>query len=861
MKKKLSEFFNVPFNGKKKRTGIALTIVALVEVILLMVVSTSAWVESINSLKIYNLVPGVVESPIFQKVNLDSTSDDTYNLDKYFRASGAYHLTGASSADGNTMYFPEIVVPTENPSEDPSEEPSEADLVPKIYRVGGINDKNVNYISFTIRTQTAVDLAFDQVPSISFGGTALSGDYRKLVRFSIGDNSGNFKVFSLYPEKFIDENVVIDENGTKGSSAVYPFSDCVKGKDKAVTTTANGLLTFSMWIEDPAPTKSTRDVYDNKALAVSDLKLVIVKPFTVYAASTTGTNNSGDPVYELNNTGGNVAIENSAYGKQATYYAVPGQQISLHAVASATNGFQFLGWDTTNPNNNTSNDVISGSNVDPYTYTIPNDGNTTELYAKFSNVHTLYMKPEYQFKGNNDNYVRFAAYVFGINAQGVLEDKWYDMTSATWKNDNGYYKFSFQGNASTVIFCYMNKNNAANNWDNRYLQTYDLQVPTIMGEYGYHVTSRKIIGHNRGASGINEDTGYGTNLLYGFWLHNHVKINVDYTSDSPSGVAETIYPSLKDSSDVSGKAEWYDDANKNKYLFLDGKKYPVNSNSPTYSKMVTLTAEQVANDSKYVFKGWYSDQDGTNRLTTNLTYDIEAPDNNIYTGSDTENEVTYYAKYEKKPPVYYITANWNSWSTNSNMLSGTSNELTVTQELDPGTYEFKVYEGIDEAYYAKNYDFKYQYNGDTYLDSTSPSAITKNGNNGNNMKFYVGHTGKFTFHLNKSTMKFWITAESVTTWHIVGEIDSDSGWNATNNNKMSVNGTEHYKKMYVSGTKKFKILSNDGTWRSNGYGYHSGYTGPNVITGNIGDMTIDGGNGTNVWFHWDTSTNEFWISY
>lgn len=662
MKERLSSFFGKLRSGKNKRSAIILTIVALVEVIALMVVSTSAWVESINSIKVYNIVPGVVESAINQKVNLVSSSSNTYNLDKYFRPAGGYHLCGASSTDGKTMYFPEIVS-----SGDPS-----------IYRTGGINDKNVNYISFTIRTQTKVSLAFDQVPTISFGGTDLSGDDRKLVRFSIGDNAGNFRVYSLYDTKFT-ESVPAAEDGTTETTTVYPFADYVKGKDRAVETTANGYLSFNMWIQDPKGVSKT--VYDNKALSVTNLKLVIVTPFTVKAASTTGTNGA----YQLNNTGGNVAIENSAYGAEATFYAVPGQSVALHALASESNGFSLLGWQTTNPNGSTSASVISGSNTDPYNYTIPSNGNTTTIYAIFSNVHNIYMKPEYQFKGDNNAYVRFAAYVFGINASGQNVGTWYNMTGPiTWKNDGGYYRCTYRGNATSIIFCYMSPSTPAdatlnsgsvNVFDTyRYLQTYDLQVPSTPGEYGYHITARQVLNHNRWETGINEDTGYGTNKLVGFWLHNHVKVNVAYTSTSASGVSEKIYPSLTDTSDATGKAEWYDDAHKNKYLFVDGKAYQDLDSSGNiipqykYEKKVTLTAE-LASNSIYQFDGWYSSAAGTgttNRLTTAMTYEITAPDNNAYTGTDTEKQVTYYAKYSLKPAAtvnIYVTprAYWSGY--------------------------------------------------------------------------------------------------------------------------------------------------------------------------------------------------------
>jgi hypothetical protein len=480
---------------------------------------------------------------------------------------------------------------------------------------------------------------------------------------------------------------------------------------------------------------------------------VIVKPFTVYAASTTGTNSSGDPVYELNNTGGNVAIENSAYGKQATYYAVPGQQISLHAVASATNGFQFLGWDTTNPNNKTSNDVISGSNVDPYTYTIPSDGNTTELYAKFSNVHTLYMKPEYQFKGRNSDYVRFAAYVFGINASGQNVGTWYNMTSATWTTpagitDGGYYKCDYRGSATSVIFCYMNKNDATNDFANshRYLQTYDLQVPSTPGEYGYNVTCRQVLNHNRWDTDINEDTGYGTNKLLGFWQHNHVKVSAAYTTTTPSGCSRStnkIYPSLNDTSSVSTQAVWYDDATGHRYqdLYIDGKTYQdLDSNGNIipayhYDKTVTLTAEDNDN-SDYKFDGWYSAANGTgttNRMSTSNVYTLPAdnvPDNGTYDGTQAvvENQVTYYAKYSLKPKKTFnvYVAPRENWTDYWVKLRDDQGEIgNVQAEYDSNTGYFKA---EITNYYRTNKTVDYSLDGGTNwatLESVAnPSSAT-----------------------------------------------------------------------------------------------------------------------------------------
>ncbi len=707
-----------------------LSLVALVEILAIMVISTSAWIESISSIRIYTKgsAKGTVETAKLQQVDLKNNSSTTINLTEYFRPSGGYHLAPASSADGDTMYFK-----------------ARMDSGTQTYRLGSVNDKNVNYISFTVKTKNtaAVSLAFDQVPTISFGGTALSGNDRKLVRLAVGDTNGNFTIYSLFDQEF-DEDVINGENGTTlANTTVHPFSDFVKGKNRVVETTANGFLSFNLWIQDPTGARSS--VYQNKELTVSNFKLVTVTPFTVKSV----TNNA------VGGAGGNVAIENSAYGATAVFYATVGQSINLHAAPSTTNGYDFTGW-ASSP----TGAIFSGSDVDPYAYTVSTANET--LYAKFSNTHDLYMKPEYTHDAN----VRYAAYVFGIDNNGQNTATWYSMdavSSGTW---SGFYKCSYSGSATNVIFCYMDPNNATNDFANRWLQTFDLRVPSKNGEYAYIVTSRAVVGTARNQAISN----YGTNKLFGYWKHSHARVTVaNYASYSGAG---SISVAIKDSSCVSGTATWY--PQNSSHVDLDGQAYQDkdgNGNliaNQKYDKKVTLTAEDSATMD---FKGWFESTTATTALSTSKSFEVTAPDNPDYTpgGQDQVENVTYYAKYEPKPVQYYVKGVFNSWGT-ADLMSVSGNTYTVSIDIPEGQdQEFKIckVEGSTETWYGRN--------NASYNETCSNQTLDTNSGN---IKF-TAHAGNYTFTFNSSNNQLTITRNQYN--NITITLDSSSTtWIADN---------------------------------------------------------------------------------
>lgn len=602
-----------------KKKSLILSIVALVEILAIMLVSTFAWIESVSSIKIYtkdNSV-GVVEGALKQRVKLDTTSK-TIDLTEYFRPSGGYHLVGASSADGNVVLFPEIKGGnTTN------------------YRAGTINDKNVNYISFTIKTTSKVNLAFDEVPTITIGGTSLnpvdlSDDtdedlaekeaMRRLVRFSVGDNDGNYRIYSFADE--FTEDVVNAADGSTASTTVYPYSEFVKGNGRVAETTNGGFLSFNLWIQDPTGAKSS--LYNDKALKVSGLKLSMVYPFTVKAVSND----------VIGNTGGNVAVGNGPFGATAVSYAAPGQSIILRAAASESDGYGFVGW-SENYVSSSSPGIIASTN-NPMTYTVPNNvtSGTAVIYAKFKDTHTLYFKPEYKHSAisNTDSSGRYAAYIWG-SSDGTLSREWYVMNYVSSGAYSGYYMAEYRGNATNVIFCYMDPSttpwtNAGLNadkdatWHKRYLQTFDLVFPSALGDYSYVATAR----YTESAVGSSvSEINMGSNKVLGYWEHSHARVNAEVSGDGGS-VSAALYRSTTATNSVTPYST------EATYVDLDGRNYT--AIDATYEHKVTLKAIPGWG---YDFDGWYTESSCTNCVSTDAAYTVVSPDN-----GDTD---TYYAKF------------------------------------------------------------------------------------------------------------------------------------------------------------------------------------------------------------------------
>lgn len=147
-------------SGKEKRKSLILSIVALVEVLAIAIVSVSAWVETISTIKL-DLNNGTIDNYVFTNASIgygNGYDGNTIDLTKYFRQAGDVHLASATSANGTDIYFPTLAANGESSG---------------AYRKATVNDKNVNYIDFSFNVTakgTKALFYFENVPTIKVNG-------------------------------------------------------------------------------------------------------------------------------------------------------------------------------------------------------------------------------------------------------------------------------------------------------------------------------------------------------------------------------------------------------------------------------------------------------------------------------------------------------------------------------------------------------------------------------------------------------------------------------------------------------------------------------------------------------------------
>lgn len=253
MKRKL-ELLKKQFNFRKKsRKNFLLSVVALIEIIAIMAVSTYAWVETASTIIIESDGPQQIDSYVYTNANLSSNNAGVIDLSRYYRTSGNMHLASATSSNGSKIFFPKVA--------------STSGTVTGL-RPGEISDKNTNYINFNFKVtakDTETKLIFDKVPEIKINGTTVNDNS---IRVAISDGSST-KVFS---NKASSGNTVI--NGTNYPTEILPFSDyagsaAVESSKFVFTLVKNQTktITVTVWLQDPTKSKEAK-------VTIGDLKLI-----------------------------------------------------------------------------------------------------------------------------------------------------------------------------------------------------------------------------------------------------------------------------------------------------------------------------------------------------------------------------------------------------------------------------------------------------------------------------------------------------------------------------------------------------------------------------------------------------------
>lgn len=251
-------------SGKEKRKSMILSIVALVEVLAIAIVSVSAWVETISTIKL-DLNNGTIDNYVFTNANIgygNGYDGNTIDLTKYFRQAGDVHLASATSANGTDVYFPTLTA---------NGEPSGA------YRKATVNDKNVNYIDFSFNVTakgTKASFYFDKVPTIKVNDA--DADEEKL-RVSFVCDGSNTVVCGKS-----DSNAEV----VAGTSLNTKKQESVKSFDSYTGLTAESPLftvpadstphkvTMRVWLQDD----SRKTKYAGQTVTIENFKLITQSP-------------------------------------------------------------------------------------------------------------------------------------------------------------------------------------------------------------------------------------------------------------------------------------------------------------------------------------------------------------------------------------------------------------------------------------------------------------------------------------------------------------------------------------------------------------------------------------------------------
>lgn len=294
------------FLGRVSIKTIVLSVVALIQMMLLITGTTFSWVETISSLALTG--GGKIDNPVMTVANIGSGSgyDKALDLDAYFKKAGNVHLSTCSSADGQNFYFP-IVGDNNN------------------YRQSTVNDRNVNYIGYNLKVvnkekNKSEDFKFGKIPSIKIGNEAVT-DNRVRIAITV---DGVTRIFS---NKDATENVVAATNGTPSETTVNAFDKYTNSDEKvtlpvfSIPANSSKEVKISLWLQDS-------NGGNNGDVAVNDFTLVVSKKCVEVKYGTDSDSTMGDISIGSNN--------------QQICYGEEGETITLNATAKP--GYKFMGW-------------------------------------------------------------------------------------------------------------------------------------------------------------------------------------------------------------------------------------------------------------------------------------------------------------------------------------------------------------------------------------------------------------------------------------------------------------------------------------------------------------------------------------
>ena len=253
-------------SGKEKRKSLILSIVALVEVLAIAIVSVSAWVETISTIKL-DLNNGTIDNYVFTNANIgygNGYDGNTIDLTKYFRQAGKVPRGSATSANGTDIYFPTLAA---------NGAPSGA------YRKATVNDKNVNYIDFSFNVtakRTKASFYFENVPTIKVNGADADEEKLRVSFVCDGSNSNTVVCGKSESTTKVVAGTTLD---TKKPENVKSFGSYTgsTAESPLFTVPADSKphkVTMRVWLQDD----SRETKYAGQTVTIDKFKLITQSP-------------------------------------------------------------------------------------------------------------------------------------------------------------------------------------------------------------------------------------------------------------------------------------------------------------------------------------------------------------------------------------------------------------------------------------------------------------------------------------------------------------------------------------------------------------------------------------------------------
>lgn len=251
-------------SGKEKRKSLILSIVALVEVLAIAIVSVSAWVETISTIKL-DLNNGTIDNYVFTNANIgygNGYDGKTIDLTKYFRQAGDVHLASATSANGTDVYFPTLTA---------NGEPSAT------YRKATVNDKNVNYIDFSFNVTakgTKASFYFEKIPTIKVNDADADEEKLRVSFVCVGSNTVVCGKSDSTAEVVSGTNLNTTKQENVKSFGSYTGSTAESPLFTVPADSKPHKVTMRVWLQDD----SRKTKYAGQTVTIDNFKLITQSP-------------------------------------------------------------------------------------------------------------------------------------------------------------------------------------------------------------------------------------------------------------------------------------------------------------------------------------------------------------------------------------------------------------------------------------------------------------------------------------------------------------------------------------------------------------------------------------------------------